>query len=152
MAPIFPASRHIDPGSCFVGQLVPLHEIIPPVVKWWLARVALKKPTIWTTMKGMKGMDFFRSTHTVFVCQDQKKLHRLLWYCISLWRSMLLCLHSYHTKVATGYQIVAIGYTYILFVMFKPAQVCCGKWLRRAHKPNTLSNLMTLQPGNLCLN
>ena len=23
--------RHIDPRSCFVGQLVPLHEIIPPV-------------------------------------------------------------------------------------------------------------------------
>ena len=51
MAPIFPAvdqwnireiiPRRIDPWGCFVGQLVPLHEIIPPVGAMG------EKPTIW---------------------------------------------------------------------------------------------------------
>lgn len=157
MAPIFPAvdqwnireiiPRRIDPWGCFVGQLVPLHEIIPPGCHGWKTH-HLRTEHLWrawtapwtfrSTFLCIFFVKTFKNLGTVFHCDEDRCFYSNVEY---------LCLHSHHTKVATGYQIVAIGYTYILLVTFKPAQVCCGNWLHGAHKPNTLSNLMTFSPG-----
>ena len=109
MAPIFPAvdqwnireiiPRRIDPWGCFVGQLVPLHEIIPPGCHGWKTH-HLRTEHLW---RAWRAPWTFRST---FLCkfffgQDFQKPR----YCISLWwRSMLLFEHRVSVSSQLSYQ------------------------------------------------
>ena len=96
--------RRIDPWGCFVGQLVPLHEIIPPVGAMG------EKPTIWEPSiyeghEGLHGLSEVLFCACFFLVKTFKNLHGLLWYCSSLWRrSMLLFEHRVSVSSQLSYQ------------------------------------------------